>query len=284
MYVKMWNAVVPQMRAIDPTIKLVGPATANVDTGYTPEYIPTLIANATYQPDAVSYHGYGGWDNSQTDLEIFDGGPDTDGLAYIVNGVKKVKTWAPGKPIWITEINVNADWGNDPAKRPWTAYGVAWGATAFRNLALQGVSLINQYEFIESAQFGLINSTTGVPYLPYWRDKLLNQAFPAGSTILSSNSTKVDILPLAVRKHDGTISILVINRQVNSSKSVGGPGLPAVVAVQLQGINPTAISLQQIDSSTNPSTGPTTVSLPVSTSPQVSFNGYGMAVLTISTS
>src|SRR6266581_1504719 len=44
MYVKMWNAVVPQMRAIDPTIKLVGPATANVDTGYTPEYIPTLIA------------------------------------------------------------------------------------------------------------------------------------------------------------------------------------------------------------------------------------------------
>ncbi len=284
MYVTMWNAVVPQMRAIDPTIKLVGPATANVDTGFTPEYIPTLIAHATYQPDAVSYHGYGGWDNSQTDSEIFDGGPDTGGLAYIVNGVNKVKTWAPGKPIWVTEINVNAAWGNDPAKRPWTAYGVAWGATAFRNLALQGVSLINQFDFIDSPQFGLINGTTGTPYLPYWRDKLLSQAFPAGSTILSSNSTMVNILPLAVRKSNGTISILVINRQVNSSKSVGGPGLPAVVTVQLQGINPTAISLQQIDSSTNPSTGPTAVSLPVSTLPQVSFNGYGIAVLTITAS
>ncbi|HYT44563.1 MAG TPA: hypothetical protein VEP90_19690, partial [Methylomirabilota bacterium] len=70
---------------------------------------------------------------------------------------------------------------------------------------------------------------------------------------------------------------------VNSSTSVGGPGLPAVVAVRLQGITPTAISLQQIDSATNPATGPTTVSLPVSTAPRVSFAGYGIAVLTIHT-
>jgi Glycosyl hydrolase catalytic core len=282
-YVTMWNAVVPQMRAVDPTIKVVGPATANVDTGYTPEYIPTLMASATYKPDAVSYHGYGGWQNSQTDLEIFDGGPDTDGLAYIVNGVDKVRAWAPGKPIWITEMNVNADWGNDPAKRPWTAYGVAWGATAFRNLALKGVGIISQYDFIDSAQFGLINDTTGTPYLPYWRNKLLSQAFPPGSTILSSSTSKSDILPLAVQKPNGTISILVVNRQVNSNTSVGGPGLPAVVAVRLQGITPTAISLQQIDRATNPATGPITVSLPVSTAPQVSFAGYGMAILTIHT-
>lgn len=283
-YVTMWNAVVPQMRAIDPTLKLVGPATANVDTGYTPEYIPTLMASATYKPDVVSFHGYGGWDNSQGDLEIFDGGSDTDGLAYIVNGVDQVRAWAPGKPIWMTEMNVNSDWGNDPAKRPWTAYGVAWGATAFRNLALKGVELINQFDIIDSPQFGLVSDTTGAPYLPYWNNKLLSQAFPPGSTILSSSTSKSDILPLAVQKPDGTISILVVNRQVNSSTSVGGPGLPATVAVSLQGIAPTAISLQQIDGATNPATGPATVSLPVSTAPQVSFAGYGMAVLTIRTS
>jgi hypothetical protein len=283
-YVTMWNAVVPQMRAIDPTIKLVGPATANVDTGYTPEYIPTLMASATYKPDAVSFHGYGGWDNSQGDLEIFDGGPDTDGLAYIVNGVDQVRAWAPGKPIWITEMNVNSDWGNDPAKRPSTAYGVAWGATAFRNLALKGVELINQFDIIDSPQFGLVSDTTGAPYMPYWNNKLLSQAFPPGSTILSSSTSKSDILPLAVQKPDGTISILIVNRQVNSSTSVGGPGLPATVAVRLQGITPTAISLQQIDRATNPATGPTIVRLPVSTAAQVSFAGYGMAVLTIRTS
>ena len=73
-YLTMWNAVVPQMRAVDPAIKLVGP-TGGVNTGYTPDYIPTLMASSIYKPDVVSFHGYGGWDNPQGDLEIFDGGP-----------------------------------------------------------------------------------------------------------------------------------------------------------------------------------------------------------------
>ena len=278
-YVKMWNAVVPSMRAVDPSIKVVGPATANVETGQDPEYVPDLMQHAIYKPDVISYHGYGGWDNSQGDLEMFDGGPDTDGLAYIVNGVDTVRAWAPGKPIWLTEMNVNADWGNDPARRPWTAYGVAWGATAFRNLGLKGVALLNQYDFIEIPQFGLIDDTTGATNPGYWRDMLLNQSFPPGSTILRSSSSKADILALAVRQSNGTINILVINRQVNSPSSVGGPGLPATLTVQLQGITPAAISLQKIDGSTNSSREPQIVTLSPSTSLQVSFNGYGMAIL-----
>lgn len=275
-YVKMWNAVVPKMRAVDPSIKVIGPATANIDTGQNPEYVPDLMHNAIYKPDVISYHGYGGWDNSQSDLDMFDG--DT-GLRYIVNGVDQVHSWALGKPIWVTEINVNAAWGNDPRKRSWSAYGVAWGATAFRNFGLKGVALLNQYDFIEIPQFGLIDDTTGATNLPYWRDMLLNQSFPIGSTILSSSSSKANILALAVRQSNGTINILVINRQVNSPSSVGGPGLRATVTVQLRGITPRAISLQKIDSSTKPSIGPQLVTLSSSTSLQVSFNGYGMAIL-----
>jgi Glycosyl hydrolases family 39 len=275
-YVKMWNAVVPGMRIVDPSIKVVGPATANIDTGQDPEYVPDLMQNAIYKPDVISYHGYGGWDNSQSDFDMFDG---DSGLRYIVNGVDQVHSWAPGKPVWITEMNVNAAWDNDPTKRPWSAYSVAWGAAAFRNLGLKGVALLNQYNFIESPQFGLIDDTTGAPRLPYWRDLLLNQSFPIGSTILSSSSSKADVLALAVRQSNGTINILVINRQVNSPSSVGGRGLPVTVTVQLQGITPTAISLQKIDSSTNSSVGPQMVTFSPSTSLQVSFNGYGIAIL-----
>lgn len=275
-YVKMWNTVVPRMRAVDPSIKVVGPATANIDTGQDPEYIPDLMQNATYKPDIISYHGYGGWDNSQSDLDMFDG---DSGLRYIVNGADQVHSWAPGKPVWVTEINVNAAWGNDPAKRPWSAYGVAWVAAAFRNLGLKGVALLNQYDFIEIPQFGLIDDTTGATNLGYWRDMLLNQSFPTGSTILRSSSSKANILALAVRQSNGTINILVINRQVNPISSVGGRGLPATVTVQLQDITPAAISLQKIDGSTNPSRGPQTVTLSPSTSLQVSFTGYGMAIL-----
>ncbi|HEX6482162.1 MAG TPA: glycosyl hydrolase [Ktedonobacteraceae bacterium] len=274
-YVKMWNAVVPQMRAVDPSIKVVGPAITDIDTGQNPEYVPDLMQNATYKPDVISYHGYGGWDNSQGDLEMFDG---DGGLSYIVHEADQVHSWAPGKPVWMTEINVNADWGNDPAKRPSSAYGVAWVATAFRNLGLKGVALLNLYDFIDIPQFGLIDDTTGAPNLAYWRDMLLNHSFPTGSTLLKSSSSKADILTLAVRQSNGAISILVINRQVNSHSSVGGRGLPATVTVQLQGITPGAISLQRIDSSIKPSVGPQIVTLSSSTLLQVSFNGYGIAI------
>ena len=115
--------------------------------------------------------------------------------------------------------------------------------------------------------------------LTHARTLLLLLSFPTGSTILRSSSSKANILALAVRQSNGTINILVINRQANPVSSVGGRGLPATVTVQLQGITPAAISLQKIDGSTNPSRGPQTVTLSPSTSLQVSFNGYGMAIL-----
>ena len=53
--------------------------------------------------------------------------------------------------------------------------------------------------------------------------------------------------------------------------------------VVLEGITPTAITLTQIDVTTPPVTGPTTVTLPPSSPVALHFPGYGMALLTIST-
>ena len=205
-YVTMWNAVVPKMRAVDPTIKFVGPALDDALTDRNLGYVPALMARATYKPDAISYHVYGGWENRQSDREIFDGSNLVWGLRDITGGVDRLKKEAPGIPIWISELNVNADYATDPAKRPWTGYGVAWGASAFRLAALKGVSLIRQFEFVSTPQFGQVDAATGAPTLPYWRDRLLSQAFPAGSTILSSSSSQAEIESLAVRRPDGTLS------------------------------------------------------------------------------
>lgn len=98
-YLAMWNAAAPAMRAVDPTIRLVGPATANAITGQEPEYVPTLLRGAIIAPDAVSFHGYGGWENTQGDREVFDGGANTDGLAAIVSGLAQVRSWAGGRPV-----------------------------------------------------------------------------------------------------------------------------------------------------------------------------------------
>src|SRR5438034_9045879 len=86
-YVTMWNASVAAMLAIDPSIKLVGPSTSSAVTTTVPDYLPTLMSGAAHKPDVVSFHAYGGWDNSQTDRFLFDGDGGCCGLAGIESGV-----------------------------------------------------------------------------------------------------------------------------------------------------------------------------------------------------
>jgi hypothetical protein len=47
-------------------------------------------------------------------------------VSYYNRGyMRQAKREWPGKPLWITEMNANADWGNDPFKRPQGPFGVA---------------------------------------------------------------------------------------------------------------------------------------------------------------
>src|ERR1700730_16985886 len=144
-YLAMWNLAVPAMRGVDPSIKLVGPATANATSRSVPDYLPTLLSEAIQKPDIVSFHAYGGWLNSQADRFLFDGQNGMFGIEGIERGLAWVKDQAHGIPVWITELNVNSAWEPDPeASRPWDAFAAAWGASAFRRLALDGVDAVFQ--------------------------------------------------------------------------------------------------------------------------------------------
>jgi hypothetical protein len=298
-YVTMWNAVIPAMLAVDPTLKFVGPATAGSQFGSSTggtnnQYVDLLMANATHKPDAISFHGYGYWDNTVSDKWIFDG-DNTEptahccgGITDLVYGVKAIHTKFPSVPVWLTEVNVNADWGDDTHARPWSELGAAWWASAFSQLAPLNVGIIHQYLIAESPQFGMIDTNTGNPFMVYYVTQLLNGGFPQGSTILSTSSTQHDVQSLAVQKPDGTISVLLVNRQIGTSTSnCGTGGLPITVNVALQGVTATSVSVQQLDKtnvncSTKVATAPKTVALDPNNM-TVTFPGYGMAIVTIAT-
>jgi len=188
-YVALWNATAAKMKAVDPTIKLVGPAPSNHPSLVSgtlhdsTDYVPRLLANSTIKPDAISFHGYGGWDNTQGDRLLFDGNGG-GGIKADIDGLADIKSWiaqyAPGTPVWLTETNVSADPGLDPAQRAWNQFSAAWGASLFRAMVLGGLSVIHQFQFLESKQLGLIDDTTGTPLLPYWRDYYLSRYFPVG--------------------------------------------------------------------------------------------------------
>jgi hypothetical protein len=283
-YVTMWNAVTQAMLAVDPTLKFVGPATSGGQFGSTSynTYVTDLLSGATVKPAAISFHGYGYWDNSVSDQTIFDGdSTGSGGIKNIVADTQAMHSLAPSTPLWIDEVNVNAAWGNDPYSRPWNAFSAAWWGSLFSQVAPLGVAMIHQYDVVDAPQFGLIDDQTGATRLPYWEQSVLNSAFPPGSTMVSSSSSTGQIQTLAAQRPDGLYSVLVVNRQLNSSTTKGGAGLPATVSVNLQGMNVTGLTLQQIDATTSPTSGPSSVALPVSNSPQISFGGYGMAVLTV---
>ena len=280
-YLTMWNTTAPRMLAVDPSIKLVGPSVASASGNNSGNYIALLMAGATPKPDVVSFHGYGGWIDSQSDAFLFGGG--CCGIDAIARNLESVQTWAPGIPVWITELNVNADWGDDPTHRPNNAYGAAWGASAFRRLALGGVAALFQFEFGDTgnANFQMVDPQTSQPRLPYWRDYYLAHYFPAGSTLLSASSSVAGIETLAARAPgSNNVHVLVVNRQMASQSAVGGPGLPATVHVKVGNLGGiTQVSIRQLDNETPLTSGPPAATLPVGNSATVHFAGYGAALL-----
>jgi hypothetical protein len=268
-YVTMWNATTVKMLAVDPSVKFLGPATD------APQYVTALIAGAARKPDALSYHGYGGWLVDQSDQFLFDG------LGGVVNSLLRMRAW--GIPVWVTELNVTAAATDDPTHRPYNAYGAAWGASAFRLLALAGATTIFQYEFAHPNNpiFQLVDPATGTPRLPYWRDYYLARYFPPGSRLLFAMSSLSGVETLAVRAPDSSnVRVLVVNRQVDNPAAVGGPGLPATVQVNVRNLRGiTQVTLRQLDDATPLESGPPATVLPTGNSATVTFGGYGAAIL-----
>jgi hypothetical protein len=280
----MWNGTAPKMLAVDPTIKLIGPATGHAVTKEFPDYIPALLAGATRKPDAISFHAYGGYLNSQSDKFHFDGEGTGAGLDGVERGLKRVMMLAPGMPIWITELNVNSGGWNDPndASRSWSEFSVAWGASAYRRLALAGADVVLQYQFAHPVlrQFSLVDVKSGQPLLPYWRDYHLARHFPAGSSLISSGSNLGGVEALAVNPPGSDdVHLLVVNRQIDPAAS--GRGRPVTVRLDLRNVRASEVTVRMIDSTTPLDTGPPAVSFSSAGSVSLKFAGYGAALLTI---
>jgi hypothetical protein len=259
-----------------------------------------MMANSTTKPYAISFHEYGYWANGVPDKYFFDGdgspGGGGGGLPDMLTGVQGIQKAYPGYPVWLTEVNVNADWG--AAGQNDNELGAAlWGALMQAAVPLH-VGIIQHFDFSGSNLFGLVdgeginkNSPTGKPMLSYYVLQQINKAFPQGSTLLQSSSAQSGILSLAARKPDGTVSVMIVNRQLSSNtvqSTCGTGGVPATVTVDLSAFHPTAITNTQIDKNNlNCSTwyaiAPTTKTLSTAQPVTLTFTGYGIAILNVVT-
>lgn len=309
-YVTLYNTVVPAMQAVDPTIKFVAVELSDYglgtgQAGDPMQFLPAFLAPAkaggvSAQVDALATHLYASCDQLDSDAQLFAQVPQfADNIAYFRQQLATRADLA-GVPVWVTENNVNADYATatgmsscNPAQRFVTdargssAFFAAWRPYVFSQLAKAGNQGLYQWLYTGDQQYGEVDAN-GNPYLSYWVDRALENAFPAATSaaapqILKLGSTdNSSIEALAVRNSNGTVTVMVVDRAVHAASDDNGSGDPRTVVVDLSNFSAFyAASLVTVSAQTNLVTGPPGVGVAPSYRMNVTLPGYGVAFLTL---
>jgi hypothetical protein len=298
-YVNMYNVLVPQMQAVDPTIKFVAVELADFGSEAS-NYIPTFVKNVSQRVDVLATHFYATCNQKDTDQQLFDAIDQfVQHIEYLYSQLQSEPALA-SVPVWMTENNVNADYDKGGGisacngtpfvvdQRGSSPYFAAWRPTVFSKFGKVGLQALYHWDFAADAQYGEINSSNTALQLSYWVDYWLGQYFPSnpdatptGADILQLGvSEDSSVETLAVRNGDGSVVVMITNHAVHATTDNNGPGDPRALAIDLAALGTfSSASLLTIDKNTNVANGPTAV--PVTPAPHmtIQLGGYGVAFL-----
>lgn len=292
-YTTMYNAVVPAMQSVDPSIKFVA---LELCCG-SENWVSYFASNVSAQVDAVGTHYYSVCDQSQPDTVVFNAVPGfASSVQTIYTDLQTSGNPALSNvPVWITENNVNADFdagGGISActgktfvsdRRGSDAFFAAWRPYVFSQVGKAGAKALYHWDFDADVQFGEVDFNTAQTQLSYWVDYWLARMYPGGSgqqLLQSTNSDTADIEVLPVKNTDGSVVVMVSNHAVASPADNNGEGLTADVAVDISGLGAfTSASEIVIDSSTSAASGPTPQNISPASPLKLSLNGYGAAII-----
>jgi len=298
-YVNMYNLVVPQMEAVDSSIKFVAVELADFGSE-AQNYIPTFVQNVTAPVDVLATHFYATCNQADTDQTLFDAVTQfVPHIQYLYSELQS-RPALSGVPVWMTENNVNADYDKGGGisacnggpfvldQRGSSAFFAAWRPTAFSMFGKAGLEALYHWDFAADAQYGEISASNMAPQLGYWVDYWLGQYLPSnpdvtptGAEILQlgvSENSSVEIL--AVKNGDGSVVVMVADHAVQSSTDNNGPGDPRMVAIDPSGLGTfSSASLLTIDKNTDVATGPAAAPVTPTAHMTIQLGGYGVAFL-----
>ncbi|MHB8736785.1 MAG: COG1470 family protein, partial [Terriglobales bacterium] len=174
-YVQLYNQAVPAMLAADPRIHFAAVELADFGTEAS-KYIPTFIAGVTAPVDVLATHFYSSCNQHDSDQALLGQVPFfASDTAYIKQQLATVPALAK-VPVWITENNVNADFGNNGIsvcnggaftvdKRGTSAFFAGWRPYVLVETARAGSEALYHWEFAADQQYGELNGDTAQLYL-----------------------------------------------------------------------------------------------------------------------
>jgi hypothetical protein len=295
-YTQLYNALVPAMQAVDPSLKLAAVELGDY-TGLANTFMPAFATGVTAHVDVLATHFYSTCNQKDSDAQLFSTIPDFVSEVGDIYTQMQTNPALTSVPVWVTENNVNADFDKGGGisacnggtfvtdLRGSSAFFAAWRPYVFSQLGKARAQALYHWDFDADKQFGEVDYSTGALQLSYWVDYWLERIFPSppGAELLSYTTTDTsDIEVLPVVNGDGSVVVMVANYAVKSSGDNNGPGAPRTILIDTTAWgNFGSGSLLTIDANTNVASGP--VPSAVTPAPQISvtLNGYGVAFLTL---
>ena len=206
------SAYVAAMKAVDPSIKILGPELSWKYQSGTNDWLTPILQACGSLFDIVTVHRYP-IDPAQT--TIANASADAPKLNNIIAHLRTIMASAgmADQPLAITECNIT--WDGDPAKStlpasPGTVAAGLWAADTF------GVGLQNAlwtmiyWSTREGWTLGLLASSDGTPRPAYWVLDLYATHF--GPTLISVSSTPSGVRAYASRNQGDTATqVIVVN-------------------------------------------------------------------------
>jgi hypothetical protein len=304
-YVQLYNAVVPAMLAVDPTIKFSALELSDFDSGDGDprNNLPTFVAapsegGVNAQVNIVSTHFYSSCDQTDTDTQLFGTIPGfVSDVSYFYQELQTRADLA-AVPVWVTENNVNADYdaGNgmsacNPGQtfvtddRGTSAFFAAWRPYVFSQLGKAGNQALYHWDYDADQQFGEVSFDSGSIYLSYWVDQALGQMFPSATppSILALTATDTSTVEvLATKNGDGSVVVMVADRAVHAASDNNGTGDPRTVVVDVSALGTfSSATTLTLDANTNIVTGPSAVAVSFTPQITITLGGYGVTFLTL---
>jgi uncharacterized protein (TIGR03437 family) len=300
-YTDLYNLTVPAMQAIDPNLRFAAVELSDY-TGQAALYLPTFVANVTAQVDAVATHFYGTCNQKTLDWQVFGAIDTFTSEISVIRSAMQTNPALASLPIWVTENNVNADYGDsngmsvcNPGQvfvadaRGNSAFFAAWRPMVFERLAKTGVASLYQWDHDGDIQYGEVDYNTGATQLSYWVDYWLAHLFPSppGADILqvqNQDYNNISVDAFAVRNDDGSVVVMLIDHALLTGTENNGTGDGRMFQLDVSALGSfDSVTTISLDASTDPTAGPAVETYPYMPNLEATLPGYGVVLFKLNT-
>ncbi|HEX6904656.1 MAG TPA: fibronectin type III domain-containing protein [Thermoanaerobaculia bacterium] len=221
------------MKAVDPSIKIIGPETTWYDTSLiydltrcdnSADDITGADGNGNYYVDIISFHLYNGFSGTQTRSQVITKLMSAGGLNDDLIDLKdrldgcNGRTGEDALQIAITEANVNYQ---NPSGDSLTGVGAKsflggqfWAEIL--GIAMQhGVAFVNFWSAIEGNELGYISGDGTIKRPAYEHFKMVAQNF-RGDWVAAADNNQANVKTFAAKDTD-QIAVMIMNQDQSSS-------------------------------------------------------------------